>query len=86
METGTELPGLLGALVLGLVLGYLARFVLPGRQRLGCLSTVVLGAIAAVVGAVLVGATAVSLPVVFAVQLGVAIVLVGLVGGVGRRR
>lgn len=80
-----EIPGLISVLVLGLVLGYLARLIVPGKQKLGCLSTLALGAIAAIGGALLLSTDVVSLPVVFLLQLGIAVLLVAVVGGVRRR-
>ena len=42
---------ILMALVAGAIVGPLARFVLPGRQHIGVLMTVILGAIGSVAGA-----------------------------------
>jgi len=42
---------ILMALVAGAIVGPLARFVLPGRQKIGLLMTVILGAVGSVVGA-----------------------------------
>lgn len=39
--------------VAGLVIGALARLILPGRQEMSILATIVLGVIAAVIGGVL---------------------------------
>jgi uncharacterized membrane protein YeaQ/YmgE (transglycosylase-associated protein family) len=41
---------MIGFIVAGLVIGLLARLVLPGRQRIGLLWTIVLGVLGAVVG------------------------------------
>lgn len=42
--------GILGWLVLGLVAGALAKLVMPGDQRGGCLLTTILGIVGALVG------------------------------------
>ncbi len=42
--------GIIGFIVAGLIIGLLARLVLPGRQRIGLLWTLVLGVIGSVVG------------------------------------
>jgi uncharacterized membrane protein YeaQ/YmgE (transglycosylase-associated protein family) len=41
---------MIGFIVAGLVIGLLARLVLPGRQRIGLLWTIVLGVLGAVIG------------------------------------
>lgn len=41
---------LIGAIVIGAIIGPLARLVLPGRQDIGFLATVLLGATGALVG------------------------------------
>ena len=42
--------GLLSFLVFGLVAGLVARVVTPGRQAIGCLPTVAVGAVGALLG------------------------------------
>ena len=41
---------ILGWIVAGLVVGAVARLLVPGRQRIGCAMTVVVGIVGAVVG------------------------------------
>ncbi|MDF4249309.1 MULTISPECIES: GlsB/YeaQ/YmgE family stress response membrane protein [unclassified Streptomyces] len=45
-----DISGIISALVVGVVIGALGRLVLPGRQRVGLLWTVVVGIAAAFVG------------------------------------
>ena len=45
---------ILGLIIVGLVIGLLARLFLPGRQRIGILLTVLLGVLGAVIGGLLV--------------------------------
>ena len=47
--------GILGAIVIGLVIGALGRLVAPGRQRIPIWLTIVVGIIAALVGTAIVG-------------------------------
>ena len=44
---------ILGLIVVGLVIGALARLIKPGRQRLGLLATMLLGVVGAIIGGVL---------------------------------
>jgi uncharacterized membrane protein YeaQ/YmgE (transglycosylase-associated protein family) len=41
---------IIGLLVIGFVVGALARFFLPGRDPIGCLPTILLGVLGAVIG------------------------------------
>ena len=41
---------ILSALVVGLIIGVLARLVMPGKQDIGVLMTIVLGALGSVIG------------------------------------
>jgi uncharacterized membrane protein YeaQ/YmgE (transglycosylase-associated protein family) len=44
---------IIGALLAGLIIGPLARLVMPGRQDIGILGTIVAGAIGALVGGII---------------------------------
>ena len=44
------MDGFLSAIVIGLVVGLLARFFLPGRQQIGILVTILVGVVGAVIG------------------------------------
>lgn len=46
---------ILGLIVIGLVIGALARLVKPGRQRIGLLMTLLLGVGGAIIGGVVAG-------------------------------
>ncbi|WP_077058921.1 GlsB/YeaQ/YmgE family stress response membrane protein [Streptomyces sp. MP131-18] len=45
-----EISGIISAIVIGLIIGALARLVLPGRQRIGILWTMAVGVVAALIG------------------------------------
>jgi uncharacterized membrane protein YeaQ/YmgE (transglycosylase-associated protein family) len=83
--------GIIMAIVIGAIIGALARFVLPGRQNIGILLTIVIGIVAALLGtwlAQLVGVATTDgidwIEIVF--QVGLAAVAIALFAGVGSRR
>ncbi|MFK4071612.1 GlsB/YeaQ/YmgE family stress response membrane protein [Streptomyces sp. NPDC029674] len=45
-----EISGLISAILIGAVIGILGRLVIPGRQRIGLLWTIVVGIVAALIG------------------------------------
>ena len=47
---------ILGLIIIGIIIGVLARLVLPGRQRIGILMTVLLGIGGALVGGIVANA------------------------------
>jgi uncharacterized membrane protein YeaQ/YmgE (transglycosylase-associated protein family) len=83
--------GILSAIVIGAIVGILARLLLPGRQTISLLLTVVIGIVAALIGtwiAQQVGAattTGVDWIEIF-FQVGVAAAGIALFSGTGRRR
>jgi uncharacterized membrane protein YeaQ/YmgE (transglycosylase-associated protein family) len=46
---------ILGLIVVGLIIGALARLIKPGRQRLSILATLLLGVVGAIIGGVIGG-------------------------------
>ncbi|GHF51522.1 membrane protein [Streptomyces mashuensis] len=48
-----EISGIISAIVIGAVIGLLGRLVVPGRQHVGVLATVLVGIVAAFVGALI---------------------------------
>lgn len=72
--------GLFSAIVVGLVVGALGRLVVPGRQAIGCLFTILLGIVGALAGAAIADAAGVDWwLLVLACQVGVAAVGVAIV-------
>lgn len=55
-----EISGIITAIVIGIIIGVLGRLVLPGRQHIGILWTIVVGIIAALIGTALAGALGVA--------------------------
>jgi uncharacterized membrane protein YeaQ/YmgE (transglycosylase-associated protein family) len=87
-----EIQGFFTAIIFGAIIGVLGRLVLPGRQNISILLTILIGILAALVGTIVAGALGVAdtrgpdwiemaLQVIFA-AIGVAIVA----GVTGRRR
>lgn len=88
-----EITSIVSAILIGLVIGVLGRLVVPGRQRVGLLLTILVGMVAAMVGTVIAGALGVADTagvdwLELALQVGLAGVGVATVGGgtVRRRR
>ena len=50
------ISSILGAIVIGAVIGALGRLVLPGKQDIGIILTIVVGIVAALIGTFIVGA------------------------------
>ncbi|WP_028799483.1 GlsB/YeaQ/YmgE family stress response membrane protein [Streptomyces sp. 142MFCol3.1] len=51
-----EISGIISAIVIGIIIGVLGRLVVPGRQRIGLLLTIVVGIVAALIGSALAAA------------------------------
>jgi uncharacterized membrane protein YeaQ/YmgE (transglycosylase-associated protein family) len=79
----------IGALVTGIIIGALARLVIPGRQPIGILRTILAGFVGAVIGGLIVYAVDKNAEdhevVVFAVQVACAAVIVWFLAGRTRR-
>ncbi|WP_432196282.1 GlsB/YeaQ/YmgE family stress response membrane protein [Streptomyces sp. bgisy027] len=48
-----EISGIISAIVIGIIIGVLGRLVVPGRQRIGVLWTILVGIVAALLGSAL---------------------------------
>lgn len=55
-----EISGIISAIVIGIIIGVLGRLVVPGRQHIGVLWTIVVGIVAALVGSALASAFGVA--------------------------
>ena len=51
-----DIGGIISAIVIGLIIGVLGRLVLPGRQNISVILTILVGIVAALVGTALAGA------------------------------
>jgi len=83
----TDIGSILGYIVVGLIVGLLARLLMPGRDRIGFLGTLVIGIVGAVLGGWLAGAFFRETEGVdWLASIGVAMLLILLVrSGSGRR-
>ncbi|MFI7501601.1 GlsB/YeaQ/YmgE family stress response membrane protein [Streptomyces sp. NPDC049687] len=45
-----EVDGIISAIFIGIIIGVLGRLVVPGRQRIGVLWTILVGVVAALIG------------------------------------
>ena len=87
IKLNTDIGSILGYILVGLIVGVLARFLLPGRDPIGFLGTLVIGVLGAVLGGWLAGAFfAETEGVDWLASIGVAIVLLMLVRAGSRRR
>ena len=79
------LGNIVSALIAGLIVGALGRLVVPGRQPIGCLFTMLIGVVGAVAGTAIAKAAGFDWwIIVLACQVGVAAVGVAVVAGTMR--
>jgi uncharacterized membrane protein YeaQ/YmgE (transglycosylase-associated protein family) len=90
LEEAVSVVGVVSAIIIGLVIGALGRLVVPGRQHIPIWLTILVGIVAALIGAAI--ARAIGVPtgggihlVELLIQVGLAAVGVLLVTGLGRR-
>jgi uncharacterized membrane protein YeaQ/YmgE (transglycosylase-associated protein family) len=82
-----DIGSILGYVIVGLIVGLLARMLVPGRDPIGLLGTLAIGVVGAVLGGWLAGAFFKETSGVdWLASIGVAIVLVLLVRSGSRRR
>ncbi|MFJ2742134.1 GlsB/YeaQ/YmgE family stress response membrane protein [Streptomyces sp. NPDC087440] len=55
-----EISGIISAIVIGIIIGVLGRLVVPGRQKIGILWTIIVGILAALAGAAIAKALGVN--------------------------
>lgn len=73
-------------IIIGAIIGVLARLVIPGRNPMGIILTILVGIVGAVVGGLIAGAIGVGSSIAFIISIVVAAVLVALLSGYGGRR
>jgi uncharacterized membrane protein YeaQ/YmgE (transglycosylase-associated protein family) len=86
-----SIGSIIGAIVIGLIIGALARLILPGRQNIPIWLTIVVGIIAALIGTYIARALGVADTsgidwIELLIQLVLAVIGVALVSGVWGRR
>lgn len=82
---------ILVAIVAGIILGALARLIMPGKQNIGVLITVILGAVGALLGSwisreLFDTGDKIFSPIPFLIGLVVAIILIAIYVGITGRR
>jgi uncharacterized membrane protein YeaQ/YmgE (transglycosylase-associated protein family) len=86
LRLDTDIGSILGYILVGLIVGLLARLLVPGRDSVGLLGTLVIGVVGAVLGGWLAGAFfQETAGVDWLASIGVAVVLVLLVRAGSRR-
>lgn len=80
---------IISAIVVGAIIGALARLILPGKQKISIVVTIIVGIVAALIGTVIAGWLGVSQTdgidwIEVAIQVALAVVGVGLVAGASR--
>jgi uncharacterized membrane protein YeaQ/YmgE (transglycosylase-associated protein family) len=88
---GDVLSTIVWGLVAGIIIGPLARLVMPGKQNISLIMTIVIGAVGAIVGGFIADALGVGVTegidwIKLAIQVGVAVVAVVLYGSMGGRK
>lgn len=83
--------GIIVGIIVGAIIGLLGRLVLPGRQNIGMIATIVIGIVAAFVGTLIAGSLGVRHTagidwIQLAIQVALAAGGVSLVSGRGRGR
>jgi uncharacterized membrane protein YeaQ/YmgE (transglycosylase-associated protein family) len=77
---------ILGYILTGLIVGALGRLVVPGRNPIGLLMTILLGIVGAVVGGLIAHAIGLGAVLTFIVAVAIAALLVYMVSGSSRGR
>ncbi|MEJ5915052.1 GlsB/YeaQ/YmgE family stress response membrane protein [Pseudokineococcus sp. 1T1Z-3] len=80
------ITGVISALIVGLVVGALARLVLPGKQNISILLTILIGIAAAFIGGFIGTAIDVGWVVTLIIQVVVAVIGVSIVAGTQGRK
>ncbi|MGH8870523.1 MAG: GlsB/YeaQ/YmgE family stress response membrane protein [Acidimicrobiia bacterium] len=88
---GDVLATIVGGLIAGIIIGPLARLVLPGKQNISIGMTILIGAVGAIVGGLIADWAGVSDTdgidwIKHAIQVGVAVVVVLIYGSMAGRR
>jgi len=88
---GDVLSTIVWGLLAGIIIGPLARLVMPGKQNISLIMTIVIGAVGAIAGGFIADALEVGTTdgidwIKLAIQVGVAIVAVLIFGSMGGRR
>lgn len=81
-----DVDGIISAIVAGLVIGFLARLIVPGKQAMGILLTLLVGLVGAFGGGFIAATFTSNFWLTLLVQVALAAVLVVVVAGRDRKR
>ena len=81
-----EISGFFSAIFVGLIIGAVARLVVPNSQAIGCLLTVLVGIVAATIGAAIGSAQHWSFWLIFALQVLIGAIIVAIFSAASRPR
>ena len=81
-----EIGGFFSAILIGLIIGAVARIVVPNSQPIGCLLTMIVGIVAAAIGAAIGYNQHWNFWLVFALQVLIAAVIVAIFSTAARPR
>jgi uncharacterized membrane protein YeaQ/YmgE (transglycosylase-associated protein family) len=74
-----DINGVLSAIFVGIIIGLIARILVPSMQPIGCIVTIIIGILAAFAGLWIASATGItSFWLTFAIQVFIAVVLVAI--------
>jgi uncharacterized membrane protein YeaQ/YmgE (transglycosylase-associated protein family) len=82
--TRMEFSGFFSAIVVGLIIGAVARLVVPNSQPIGCFLTMLIGIVAAAIGAAIGHAQGWSFWLIFGLQVLIGAIVVALFSAVAR--
>ena len=82
-----DIDGIISAIIIGAIIGALARLIMPGRQSIGILLTIIVGIVAALIGTFIARAMGVETTsgidwIELLFQIVLAVVGVGIVSGI----
>lgn len=81
-----EISGILSALVVGIIIGLIARILVPSMQPIGCIVTIIIGILAAFAGLWIASAASITnFWLTFVIQIFIAVVLVAITAALFRR-
>ena len=85
MDTHVEIESIWSGLGAGIVIGLIARILVPSMQPIGCLMTILIGVVGGAAGALIGNAAGWGFWLTFATQIVIAAILVAIVAALFRK-
>jgi len=85
LDNGVEIESIWSGLGAGIVIGLIARILVPSMQPIGCLMTILLGIVGGAGGALIGNAAGWGFWLTFATQIVIAAILVAIVAALFRK-